>query len=73
MNPGVLSMFKRSSLAAAICTVLFLSTQTLNAQDIQIDIITQRPFNFDSKKTVLNARGIYSDQEKKQIPAPVYD
>lgn len=29
----------------------------------QIDIKTQRPFNFDGSKIVLAARGIYSDQE----------
>lgn len=29
----------------------------------QVDIMTQRPFNFDGAKTVVAARGIYQDQE----------
>ncbi|MBB1422234.1 TonB-dependent receptor [Pseudoalteromonas sp. SG43-7] len=33
-----------------------------------IDIKTQRPFNFDGKKVVLAARGIYSDQPDKVDP-----
>mgnify|MGYP000249400761 CR=1 FL=1 len=34
----------------------------------QVDIITQRPFNFDGSKFVVNARGIYSDQEGSVDP-----
>ncbi|WGO99241.1 TonB-dependent receptor [Saccharophagus degradans] len=34
----------------------------------QVDVHTQRPFNFDGSKVVINARGIYQDQEGKFDP-----
>ncbi|MDP5041765.1 MAG: TonB-dependent receptor plug domain-containing protein, partial [Paraglaciecola sp.] len=34
----------------------------------QVDVMTQRPFNFEGEKYVVAARGIYSDQEKTFDP-----
>jgi len=34
----------------------------------QVDVMTQRPFNFEGEKFVVAARGIYSDQEKTFDP-----